>query len=127
MCLEYCTRKRIEHNNTKRFDTLFFLDVADTPEKARIGLSHRFSLDENKGMLFSSHDSHITMWMKDTYIPLDMVFFDETGRIVDIYTAQPLDLTPISPKQPVAGVVELVGGICEKLGIKKGNMMQFIE
>ena len=66
------------------------------------------------------------MWMKDTLIPLDMLFFDETGEIVYIHTAQPLDLTPVGANQIVAGVVELSGGICEKLNIKEGNFLHFV-
>ena len=79
-------------------------------------------------MLFLTAYPHdIQMWMKDTLIPLDMLFFDETGKIVYIYTAQPLDLTPIGANQPVAGVVELSGGICEKLNIKTGDFLRFIK
>ncbi len=84
-------------------------------------------MDSDKGMLFFAHSGHIAMWMKDTYIPLDMLFFDKAGRIVYIHTAQPLDLTPISTHHPVAGVVELVGGISQKLGIKKGDKLQFTQ
>ncbi len=60
----------------------------------------------------------MTMWMKDTYIPLDMLFFDEGGRIVYIHTASPLDLTAISAGRPVLGVIELKGGTVRKLGIR---------
>ena len=102
----------------------FFLERADTPQKARIGLSGRTSLDADKGMLFLSNSGNITMWMKDTLIPLDMLFFDNSGNIVYIHTAKPLDLTPVKANKPVAGVVELVGGICEKLGIKQGNIVR---
>ena len=101
--------------------------MADTPQKARIGLSNHFSLDDNRAMLFYAHDSHITMWMKDTYIPLDMLFFDKTGYIVYIHTAKPLDLTPVTTKQPVAGVIELAGGVCHKLGIKRGDIIRLIK
>ena len=66
------------------------------------------------------------MWMKDTLIPLDMLFFDETGKIVYIHTAQPLDLTPVGAGRSVSGVVELSGGICEKLNIKTGDFLRFV-
>ena len=67
------------------------------------------------------------MWMKDTLIPLDMLFYDKENRIVYIHTAKPLDLTAVSANRPVAGVIELVGGICDKLGIKLGDSIQFVK
>ena len=84
-------------------------------------MSGRISLGEDKGMLFLSHEGQIAMWMKDTLIPLDMLFFDEENHIVYIRTAKPLDLTVISYNKPVTGVIELNGGICDKLGIKPGD------
>ena len=98
--------------------------MADTPEKARVGLSKRYFLDEDKGMLFFSKSNQISMWMKDTYIPLDMLFFNNKGKIVYIYTAKPLDLTPVEADAPVAGVVELAGNICRKKGIKEGDILR---
>ena len=77
-------------------------------------------------LFFPARPQDIQMWMKDTLIPLDMLFFDETGEIVYIHTAQPLDLTPVGANQIVAGVVELSGGICEKLNIKEGNFLHFV-
>ena len=101
--------------------------MADTQQKAAIGLSGRKELPENAGMLFATaYPRDIQMWMKDTLIPLDMLFFDEGGRIVYIHTAKPLDLTIISSGQNVAGVVELLGGICEKLNIKQGDFLRFL-
>ena len=60
----------------------------------------------------------VTMWMKDTYIPLDMVFLDEEGMVVQIKeNAQPLDETLIASLVPVSGVVELPAGTVKKYGI----------
>ena len=119
--------QRATNYNTGWINTFFFLEAADTPDKARIGLSNRHFLDEDKGMLFFAPFGQISMWMKDTYIPLDMLFFDKNGKIVYIYTARPLDLTPISANQPVAGVIELVGGICKKLGINQGDLVRLMD
>lgn len=74
----------------------------------------------------SAYPRDIQMWMKDTLISLDMVFFDENGRIVYVHTAEPLDLTVVSSGQDVAGVVELSGGVCKKLGIKQGDFLRFV-
>ena len=104
------------------------MEIADTPQKARIGLSNRTTLNQDAGMLFlTDYPRDIQMWMKDTLIPLDMLFFDEEGQIVYIHTAQPLDLTPVGADQPILGVVELFGGTCEKLNIKEGDFLRFVE
>ena len=64
------------------------------------------------------------MWMKDTFIPLDMIFFDASGRIVHIHpNAQPMDQSLISAYQSVAGVIEINAGLCQRLGIKKGDQV----
>ncbi len=69
----------------------------------------------------------IQMWMKDTLIALDMLFFDDKGVIVHIHPmAKPYDLTPISAGQIVSGVIELNGGTCARLGISVGDkIIQF--
>ena len=74
-----------------------------------------------------SRPRNIQMWMKDTLIPLDMLFFNEKWQIIYIHTAEPLDLTPVGANQLVTGVVELSGGICEKLNIKEGDFLHFSE
>ena len=90
-------------------------------------MSGRKELSQDAGMLFlSAYPRDIQMWMKDTLISLDMVFFDENGRIVYVHTAEPLDLTVVSSGQDVAGVVELSGGVCKKLGIKQGDFLRFV-
>lgn len=78
-------------------------------------------------MLFLSAELRdIQMWMLNTLIPLDMLFFDDTLRIVHIYeNAKPNDLTVISSGQNVRGVIELNGGITRKKNIQKGNRIRF--
>ena len=84
-------------------------------------------MNENAGMLFFSDYPHdIQMWMKDTLIPLDMIFFDEKGKIVHIHpNAVPNDLTVISSGMDVMGVIELNGGRTEQLNIKVGDVIHF--
>lgn len=84
-------------------------------------------MDENAGMLFLSAELRdIQMWMLNTLIPLDMLFFDDTLRIVHIHeNAKPNDLTVISSGQDVRGVIELNGGIAKKKNIQKGNRIRF--
>ena len=90
-------------------------------------MSGRTHLNENAGMLFLSAELRdIQMWMLNTLIPLDMLFFDDTLRIVHIHeNAKPNDLTIISSGQKVRGVIELNGGISQKKNIQKGNRIIF--
>ena len=68
------------------------------------------------------------MWMLNTLIPLDMLFFDLQGKIVYIHeNAKPNDLTIISSGQNVLGVIELNGGITEKNYIKQGSQVYFLD
>ncbi len=105
----------------------FDVEVADTPEKSARGLMFRTDLAENNGMIFIHPTDQIwDMWMKNTYIPLDMIFFDRYGRIHKIHHwAKPFDLTPISSDIPLAGVLEIKGGLSQKLNINPNDMLIF--
>jgi len=107
----------------------FQINVADTQEKIYHGLMGRTSIDENYGLLFDVNiapkDAEIAFWMKDTLIPLDMLFLDEKGVVFYIYkNAQPNDITPIvAPKRPRA-VLEVNAGQADKYGIELGDMLK---
>ena len=102
------------------------VEVADTPEERRIGLMHRTELAPDRGMLFDfGAVRQVTMWMKNTLIPLDMFFADSTGRIVTIAERT----TPLSEKrmhsgQPVLYVLEMAGGSAARLGIASGDRLR---
>lgn len=106
-------------NNVIKFKT----DIADTREKQEYGLMFQNSIPNDYGMTFLySGEKVISMWMKNTYIPLDMVFFDKQGYVVHIIkNAQPHDLSPKSSVIPVKGVIEMNGGLVEKNGISVGD------
>jgi uncharacterized protein len=97
--------------------------VADTPERAEQGLMFVSDLPESMGMVFPVQPARIeNMWMKNTYIELDMLFIDEHGRITKIIErAAPLSLQTLSSDTPVAGVLELKGGAAAKLGLHNGD------
>ena len=110
---------------TKNGEHTFSVEVADTLEKSARGLMYRHFLPEKSGMVFFDETPKVWyMWMKNTYIPLDMVFFDKKGKIVKIVQAIPLDLTTISSDIPVKGVIELNAGICEKYHIRVGDTLK---
>ena len=91
-------------------------------EKAR-GLMHRRSLAPDGGMLFIyTKELRQSMWMKNTLIPLDMLFIRQNGRIAHIHErAVPGSLATISSRGRVLAVLELRGGTVARLGIRKGD------
>lgn len=98
---------------------------ADTPAREEQGLMFVRDLDEHAGMLFSfDGERRVSMWMKNTFVSLDMVFADAHGTILTIVaqtTPQSLDI--IQPEVPARAVLELKGGAAEKLGIRVGDRL----
>jgi uncharacterized membrane protein (UPF0127 family) len=105
----------------------FQVELATTPEKRAYGLMFRESLADDHGMLFDFGDSEpVTMWMRNTYIPLDMLFIRADGRISRIVQqAQPLSDKVLASGGPVRAVLELQGGITAKLGIEQGDRVVY--
>jgi uncharacterized protein len=101
----------------------FTIWTADQPSRQEQGLMYVRDMDDHAGMLFLFPVSQrITMWMKNTYISLDMLFLDAQGRIDYIAArAKPLTLDLIQAPRPVAAVLELKGGVTERLGIHIGD------
>ena len=101
----------------------FHLAVAETDEQKEKGLSFRTYVPKDSGMIFTSERPKIWhMWMKDTQVSLDMLFFDENGKIVKVAErAAPFSLKVISSDVPVKGVLEINGGLSSYLGIKPGD------
>lgn len=102
---------------------VFDIYIADTPELRRNGLMFVESMDPNEGMLFIySQPAEISMWMKNTILPLDMLFFDTRLRIHHIYrNATPYSEAIITSNGPVIGVMELNGGAAQQFGILPGD------
>jgi uncharacterized protein len=105
----------------------FSVEVATTPAQMEQGLMFRRSLAPDGGMIFDFRmPSMATMWMKNTLIPLDMLFVDAQGRIVNIHErAVPGSLDTIAAAAPVRAVVELNGGTAARLGIRPGDRVVF--
>jgi uncharacterized membrane protein (UPF0127 family) len=96
---------------------------ADNPRREEQGLMFVHDMDEHAGMLFVfPGNQQPTMWMKNTYIALDLLFIDDHGRIAYIAAAAtPLSLDIIKSSKPSLAVLELKGGACDRLGIKVGD------
>lgn len=101
----------------------FQVELALTPQHRAQGLMFRTDLPERRGMLFDFETQRpVTMWMRNTYIPLDMLFIDEHGTITRIAAnTEPLSEQTISSGGPVRAVLELGGGVAQKLGIRPGD------
>lgn len=104
----------------------FAVEVADDAAERAKGLMFRQDMPLSEGMLFV-YDAprQVSFWMKNTLIPLDMVFADATGTVTRVYAnAVPGDLTPIDGGEGVQFVVELNGGLAAKLGIAPGAVLR---
>lgn len=101
----------------------FDIELALSPEQQAQGLMYRRSLAADAGMLFLYRPARqVTMWMKNTVIPLDMLFIAEDGEIVKIVERTvPFSLTNISSDRPVRGVLEINGGTADRLEIRPGD------
>ncbi len=104
----------------------FQVEVANNDETRQKGLMFRESMPFNHGMLFDFQRSiPVAMWMKNTYISLDMLFIRADGTIARIAeNTKPLSTEVIPSGEPVLSVLELVGGVTKKLGIKPGDRVE---
>ena len=104
------------------------VETAATKDEMSRGLMERKTLAENSGMIFVLQgQTEIAMWMKDTYIPLDMVFVNNNGKIVWLYeNAEPMSTKLIRPQtnEPLSAVIEINGGDIAKNGLKIGDTVQ---
>ncbi|UEM05138.1 DUF192 domain-containing protein [Skermanella rosea] len=101
----------------------FAIEIAETPRQMAQGLMFRETMAPDAGMLFILPQLQtMSMWMKNTFIPLDMVFIGPDGRIVNIHeNAVPQSLDTISSAGQVKGVLEINGGMAARLGIRAGD------
>ena len=103
----------------------FEVQIADDLEEQQTGLMHRKKMDDDAGMLFVFPDeAPRRFWMKDTLIPLDLLFTDESGIIFHIHkNAKPLDLTGLPSYGNAKMVLEINGGLADELGITEGSRL----
>ena len=101
----------------------FRVAIADTEEERNRGLMFRSVLDEDEGMLFDfQRPQPVAFWMKNTLIPLDMIFIGADGKIVNIAeNTRPYSLDQVPSDGPVTAVLEIGGGLSAELGIKPGD------
>lgn len=104
----------------------FNVEVVDTYETRAEGLMFREALAKFSGMLFVyDNPGQVSFWMRNTLIPLDMIFIDQTGVVAKVHAnAIPLDETSIFGGDSIFAVLEINGGLAETLGIMAGAVIQ---
>ena len=113
----------LEISEGKKVKHVFKVWLADTPQRQAQGLMFVRALPDLRGMLFAyPQPKALSMWMKNTYIPLDMVFIDDHGRIQQIVEqTTPHSLDIIRSNDPALAVLEIAGGEAKRLGIHAGQ------
>ncbi len=103
----------------------FQIEIADDSSERSAGLMFRETMDDDHGMLFVFEQSRpVSFWMRNTPMPLDLVFIDANGAVRDILPGEPFSETPIGPAAPVKFVLELKRGMADMAGIKPGDAVR---
>lgn len=104
---------------------MFTTEIADTPELQERGLMFRQRLPRDRAMLFDfGEPRQVAMWMKNTYISLDMIFIRADGTVAGIATdTRPQSLDTISVAEPVKAVMEVAAGTAREIGLKPGDQI----
>jgi uncharacterized protein len=106
--------------------TRFQVEIADTDDTREIGLMNRQGLAPDRGMLFQfDMVSRLSFWMKNTLIPLDIIFITPDGRIDSIAeNAKPLSLKSVMSEHGANAVLEIAGGRARQIGARKGDLVR---
>ena len=102
----------------------FTLELAATEKTRQHGLMHRQSMPANHGMLFVFADEQpLSFWMKNTLIPLDIVYLDKGGKVVSVSRMKPMDETGVPSGRPAKYAIELNEGTAARVGLKVGDVL----
>jgi uncharacterized membrane protein (UPF0127 family) len=126
-----CRRKPANGLPTVRMEMggeTFTLEVANTEAARQYGLMHRDSMPSDHGMLFVfAEERPQGFWMKNTRIPLDIVFLDASGKVVSIHQMKPYDLRSTRSDGPAQYAIEINEGRAAKAGVKPGDQLKIPE
>ncbi|HJR82579.1 MAG TPA: DUF192 domain-containing protein [Sphingomicrobium sp.] len=105
----------------------FVAEVARTPEEQARGLMFRKSIPPDRGMIFPYDPPvQVSFWMKNTLVPLDIIFIGPDGKIGRIAAnTTPLSLDPVASIDPASAVLEIAGGRAAELGIREGDRVRW--
>ncbi len=120
-----CRPDRVELRNDLA-EVRFDVELAITPKERSRGLMFRESMPNRSGMLFVFDPPQpVAFWMKNTLIPLDMIFVDRSGTVTRVHEgAIPGDLSPIEGGDSVYAVLEINAGLAERYAIRPGSQMR---
>lgn len=113
--------------NTSTGTHTIILEVARTEQQKTSGLMYRKHLAKNAGMVFLyDTPTDVGIWMKNTYLPLDVIFIDCDNKVVDVVTRKPLttDISYVPVK--ICSIIEVNAGLNKKIKLEKGNMVNFV-
>lgn len=112
-----------DNNPIKKID----VELAENNDERAQGMMYRKSMDDTRGMLFIFQNEEAQeFWMKNTIIPLDIMYVNSKNEIVRIYkNTTPLSEKPLPSEKPTLFVVEVRGGFTDKYGIKEGDLIKF--
>ncbi len=104
----------------------FMVEIASTPQDRAVGLMYRDRLADDRGMLFTYKSAERrSFWMKNTLIPLDIIFIDTNAKVINIIAmATPGSLAPLPSTSPAIAVLEIRGGLAAEIGIEPGDEIQ---
>lgn len=103
----------------------FTVEIADSEEARQRGLMYRKQLPEGTGMLFNFWTERpVTFWMKNTYVPLDMIFIRSDGTVDSVGRGVPLSEELVGSDGPVLAVLEVIAGTAKRIGLKPGDKVR---
>ncbi|MFL2812160.1 MAG: DUF192 domain-containing protein [Paracoccaceae bacterium] len=122
----FSDQKNIIFVKTKFSNTQFVVELAKTPEQRQKGLMGRSSLKAQSGMLFLYESPrHVSFWMKNTLIGLDVIFLSSNGKILKIYhNAKPESLEIMSAGENVSAVLEINGNLAKTIKLEIGDCVK---
>lgn len=110
---------------TSKGEQRFSIEIADDDRERSAGLMFRTEMQDSHGMLFIFGETRpVGFWMRNTPMPLDLVFIGEDGRVRAVLPGEPFSEAAISPGVPVRFVLELKRGIAQKAGIAPGDRLR---
>jgi uncharacterized protein len=102
----------------------FTLEVAATDKARQMGLMHRQSMPADRGMIFVfPEERHLGFWMKNTLIPLDIIYLDKDGKVVSVRQMKPRDESSVPSGAPAKYAIELNEGAARRAGVKAGDVL----
>lgn len=121
--------RRLKFESEGKGTPKILVEVASTPSSREIGLMYRKSMEENRGMLFIFEDERPrNFWMKNTLIPLDIIFIDSNHQVVKVIeNTEPYSTSPRLSEKPAKYVVEVNAGKAREWGIKEGSKLVMID